>query len=250
MWALGLSGPPAGTYAQSTDVPTARGLEYSANINVTTAYSGSGDFYLRNRVKQAALVVNKTVTISGWVKGPNGATSQIGINDNMTTVAHTGAWQYVTRSFTPPSAALGLYVDVIRAPTQTGNYYAAGWQIDVDVVPSPLRIPVNTEELLRCQAYYCRIGPGAFGRWHSASVAHIAFNFPVVMHATPTLSLLSSAPQLEELSFAFRTGTGSTIAFSRVGTYGAHMAIDGFSGATAGNSCGAAAEFIQAEAAL
>lgn len=94
------------------------------------------------------------------------------------------------------------------------------------------------QELILCQRYYCALSKA--GTVWPVTSARIGANFlcPVEMRATPTASLLTSAPVFNDYTSNF-TGSGSSLVSAEAATpQGANVRIDGFSGMTANSKHG------------
>lgn len=88
------------------------------------------------------------------------------------------------------------------------------------------------EELARQQRYYEVCGGGFVGRASTASAASVGGQWAVQKRSIPTVTLLSSTPQLLEYGIAARNGSGSAIgATGGLTTAGAaELVLNGFSG--------------------
>ena len=202
-----------------------------------------------------------TYSVALW-NGANG-------RSYVTTVSLTTAW--ATYSFTAPGDTTGtwgtgngigveLMFDlgggsnwVVPATNawQAGNYFKAsgsvslistagatlnvtGVQLEAGSVATPFeRRPYGTE-LALCQRYYQTMGFGFIGSWTSATQCEVSGRFPVLMRASPTITLLTTTPTIIESGVALRTGSGSTLSAPNGASDGADFSVNGFSGATVG----------------
>ena len=108
-------------------------------------------------------------------------------------------------------------------------------QLEPGAVATPFeQKPIQTE-LALCQRYAYTADRDLQGSAASATVAMFHVSYPVTMRAVPTVTLIDSTPTIEEFFIGNSTGTGSAIAASDLGKEGSKIAINGFTGLTAGS---------------
>jgi len=159
------------TTTKSTDVPTGKGFENSAQ------FVGSGsDPYFFQIVEGSATIAGKEATFSFWIKGGLG---QCYIFDGgytaveSTLIETIGAW---TRRSITHAFATGSYNPLLRIglPINTSNTcHTTGWQLELGSFATPFEHRSYGEELALCQRYYERINgtsPWFFGHGYNSQV--------------------------------------------------------------------------------
>ena len=177
------------TTTKSTDVPTGKGFENSAQ------FVGSGsDPYFFQIVEGSATIAGKEATFSFWIKGGLG---QCYIFDGgytaveSTLIETIGAW---TRRSITHAFATGSYNPLIRIglPINASNTcHTTGWQLELGSFATPFEHRSYGEELALCQRYYQVLVSGddnywASGHYYNTGLFALTFSFPSTMRTTPT----------------------------------------------------------------
>jgi hypothetical protein len=165
---------------QSTDVPAGQGFKYSMSFsNSATGHYPRLDYYMHS--DDAAFLAGKVVTFSFWAKN-GGGTAQFSFEHQYPTTANNfggavnnlgGAtlastnnfstlWQKYSVTFTVDSSAAtqGLLLHIFRTTESASTTLATGFKLELgSVATSFIRNGGDRNgELLKCQAYYQRIG--------------------------------------------------------------------------------------------
>jgi hypothetical protein len=174
----------------------------------------------------------KTVTISGDTSGTwltdNG--TGIGLTHSLYTsnTQAAGAWFN--------GNATGATGSVQLADTLNATWQITGVQLEAGSVATPFeRRPYGTE-LALCQRYYESMeNISIIGSADNANNIICIYRYLVEKRASPTGVLLSTTPEISEITIANRTASGATLQSTFFGTKSFRYVITGFSGMTTRN---------------
>ena len=194
----------AGTYSQSTDVPSGQGFPYSCTVSVTT---GTSYGVIKQKIEAANCtdLVGKNATLTFWVKNLTGSTSMTAIlynansaddfsavtsisSQSFTAVLNT--WTKFTFNYTslPSGAANGLQVYVFSADASVApSYRFTGCQLEKGSIATSFDYRPYGIELVLCQRYFQLVYPTA-GNATSAAVIDMIVSCFTPMRANPTLN--------------------------------------------------------------
>ena len=229
------------TTTKSTDVPTGKGFENSAQ------FVGSGsDPYFFQIVEGSATIAGKEATFSFWIKGGLG---QCYIFDGgytsveSTLIETIGAW---TRRSITHAFATGSYNPLIRIglPINTSNTcHTTGWQLELGSFATPFEHRSYGEELALCQRYYEQLGFAstyvAFGVGAGKTSTHMQVVVPyrVQKRGTPSIAFEGSVNQIGGYDSSFHPATAISIQAHGFGFSGNSFGVGlTASGITAGNA--------------
>jgi len=225
-WNINLAGTT--TFSQSTDVPTAIATSYSLQW-VTGASSSYGQYYQALENANVIPLRGQTMTLSAYVKTAGSYAGNIlfGVTYSTSTDAsgsvttplasstYAGSsytsWGLVTCTFTVPSNAYGLKVNVLPDTAQASGVTMkmTGVQLEIGSTATAFSRAGGTiqGELAACQRYYYRVTTFSYqaygiGTAISATAGEIAFTLPVTMRSIPSL--------LDYSSSGMRVGDGVT----------------------------------------
>lgn len=156
-----------------TDVPG----EPTYFVRLAASTTGGANL-IAQRIEDVRTLAGKVVTLSFWVKGPNGATTlsdypqirqnfgsggSTEVNVNGSAVTFTGSWQKVVQTFTLPSIAgktIGvgshLVVYPVRFASQAITVDVAQVQLEEGPIATPFEQRPIGLELALCRRYYQR----------------------------------------------------------------------------------------------
>jgi len=229
------------TTTKSTDVPTGKGFENSAQ------FVGSGsDPYFFQIVEGSATIAGKEATFSFWIKGGLG---QCYIFDGgytaveSTLIETIGAW---TRRSITHAFATGSYNPLLRIglPINTSNTcHTTGWQLELGSFATPFEHRSYGEELALCQRYYEQLGFAstyvAFGVGAGKTSTHMQVVVPyrVQKRGTPSIAFEGSVNQIGGYDSSFHPATAISIQAHGFGFSGNSFGVGlTASGITAGNA--------------
>lgn len=219
--------------SRSTDVPTGLGFIYSLSLTGTTDTQP----YILQRIEStnAAVLANRTVTLSFYAKSTSG-TASIVVNgayanavDNFTattadvtglTVTPSGntstSWTRYSVTFTVTSNAVnGYHIAILRNTTSASSVtLITGVQLEIGSSVTTFKRNGNSlqQEISTCQRYYWRSSGSASNpylrvltvTWEGASGAYGSIVLPTRMRATPSFS--------KSGSFSLSVGSAGTLA--------------------------------------
>jgi len=207
----GLLAAGTGTFAQSTATPVVSGSQYFTRF---TASAGSTSAYLEQAIEQAMVIPlrGQAMVLSGYLRGSftgnvafnvlysNSTDARASVSTSVTTsystTAITSSFVRFTATFTVPTDAVGLKLQIGSSGTPIGNTQTFDWsnfQLEVGSVPTQFTRAGGTiqGELAACQRYYWRGGNGAYSTYGtgfgiSATVTTMMCPLPVEMRVPPT----------------------------------------------------------------
>jgi len=243
---------------RSTDVPDITST-YSCLLSNASA---PGDLMITRQAvellaqgESAPFNINKTYTMSGWVKasGGNTVTLRLAYVDSNGGTANrvivetediipnaSGAWQKFEHTFTlsadpnPSNLAMEVLVYIAGINSATDNMRLAELKLEESPVATPFVSRPYGEELALCQRYYWRgkalgIGGGyLYGTTSTSNMTGTFGSFPVRMRAIPSVVIVTEPTyvqcthtdfQISDESFVHRvspTVTGHIRAFNGV----------------------------------
>lgn len=206
-WRCGSTGATS-SFSISTDVP----LGFRSSINCSDGGSSFGFIQQRIETVNSYSLVNKTITLSFWVKTntPSDVRAVLSfanaLNDfttvtdittrNVSSQVTSGAWSFVTTSFTVPAGAsnglqIALYFNWGTAGGKSALF--TGIQLEEGTIATPFEHrPIGTE-LALCQRYFQTVDTGGLGGVFSRTfnysagtlVVPINVSFKTTMRTTP-----------------------------------------------------------------
>jgi hypothetical protein len=217
----------AGTYSQSTDVPSGQGFPYSCTVSVTT---GTSYGVIKQKIEAANCtdLVGQNATLTFWVKNLTGSTSMTAVLYNANSADNFGAvtsissqsftavlntWTKFTFNYTslPSGAANGLQVYVFSADASVApSYRFTGCQLEKGSTATSFDYRPYGTELALCQRYYqTYIYPAGNGIFTGTSaVSRCAIGTQVQFRSAPTVTLTGT------ISCYDGTTTGTITAFT------------------------------------
>ena len=219
----------AGTYSQSTDVPSGQGFPYSCTVSVTT---GTTYGVIRQKIESVNCIdlVGQNATFSFWVKNLTGSTSMTAIlyyanstdnfNGGVTSIssqsftAVLNTWNKFTFNYTnlPAGAANGLMVYVFSADASVApSYRFTGGQFEKGSTATSFDYRPYGTELQLCQRYY-QLGAGFTAGYAAGSTTMGGMaSLGTTMRVAPTAVLTSAgAPPGANFSGSPSAGTTTT----------------------------------------
>lgn len=217
------------------------GLRYCARIQRNSGNTATTDYNFSQPIEtsNSIALAGGSVTLSFWMRaGANfssafvasGITSGTGTDQNLyvgftggasvgsSNVVPTTSWQRYTITGTVSSAAtqLGITFKAFGGGTAGANdwFEVAGVQLEAGSVATSFRrnAPSTQAELAVCQRYFQKIAIGGImGRANTATNCFMWAGLPVVMRATPSLSLGSSTSWLVAPGYDVYIPTAVTI---------------------------------------
>ena len=86
--------------------------------------------------------------------------------------------------------------------------------------------------LRKCQRYYFVGGPGVCGGYSATTLAIFGFQFPQIMRAAPTVSLLDTSIYTFDTARSGNVSSSGSITYSNIKKEGAIIEVDGYSSMT------------------
>jgi hypothetical protein len=245
----------AGTYSQSSDVPSDQGFPYSCTVSVT---SGTAYGVIKQKIEAANCtdLVGQNVTVSFWVKNLTGSTGMYAIlyyansanNFGSVTAISTQTFTAVLNTWTkftfnwnslPAGVANGVQIYVFSADAATApSYRFTGAQLELGVSATSFDFRSIGTEIQLCQRYYQKLGPNigstssasyaafAAGYATGAVSASCALKYNTTMRTNPTIS--QSGTGINVPTQITATGIG----FTSLGTDGAFVNVSVAGGLT------------------
>lgn len=134
-----------------------------------------------------------------------------------------GAWQ------------VGSYIGTanqVNCLDTVGNIFAVtGVQLEPGAIATPFEWRMDEDRL--CKRYARLFGRGVVGIWVTTSSIRVSDTFDTPMRATPSSTLLTSAPKAEDWAVIAYTATGATISSPLSTTTHGEFTVNGFSGPSA-----------------
>ena len=177
------------------------------NANATRSYPFS------YTISSANTWEYKTITVAGDSTGTWNTTNGVGISVHFSMGAGSG------KSATAGSWQSGNFVSATGATSVVGTdgatFYITGVQLEKGSTATSFDYRPYGTELALCQRYGWRIADGsatrvATGTWNSSTSADVTFTPPVIMRATPTLTVSSNGTLLD-YALAWYNGTSVTL---------------------------------------
>jgi len=176
----------------------------------------------------------KSVTIAGDTSGTWLTTNGIGIQVGFALGAGTtesgtaGAWT-ATRAFSATGAT-----SVVG--TNGATFYITGVQLEKGSTATSFDYRPYGTELALCQRYFEIMEIASmYGAADNSTTFIGMYRFLIEKRSAPTLTILTSTPAVSEIGIAERTGSGSAIGNTFIGTKSMRYQINGFSSMTARN---------------
>ena len=112
------------------------------------------------------------------------------------------------------------------------NWFITGVQLEVGSVATDFEHENFGTTLAKAQRYYFIGGPGASGGYSSTTEALMGFQFPQIMRAAPTVSLLDDSVYTIDTAGSGNVSSSGSISYSNIKKEGAVIEIDGYSSVT------------------
>jgi hypothetical protein len=122
--------------------------------------------------------------------------------------------------------------------TNGATFYITGVQLEKGSTATSFDYRPYGTELALCQRYYEVIGGSFGGNAYSTTYFMGASGFRTTKRATPTIALLTTAPQLYQAGIGLKTATSASDGASTANVDGFYMALNGFSTLTQYAGCG------------
>lgn len=217
-----------------TDVPGYP--TYFCRIASSTTVSAGQYWALQQRVETPQVMSGSgTYTLSFWVKSTTSVAAgafTYGIDGRQSTSpALSTTWQKLTTTVSINNNESGGYVSIYLVyfdPTK-GNITVdiANVQLEYGSQATPFEKRPYPTEFALCQRYY-QLHPQTMATALSSSVCLFQTAFPVVMRATPSVSLTSTTPYIEYSPWAsVSTTSGFTVANGHLGANGGDVRLEG-----------------------
>jgi hypothetical protein len=196
----------------------------------TTGTAGAGSFsFLQHKIEDVRRLAGKTVTVSFYAGGTNGAKVGVSIDQMFgsggspsasvfgagQSVTITTAWQRCSLTFTLPSVAgksFGTNNDSYSSMNvwfsagtnsagrsgnigvQTSNVGIWGVQLEIGDVMTPLEKPDPRYDLSNCQRFYSVTAPYIIGGYAtSGTVVFATMTLPTTMRGAPTITFANNS---------------------------------------------------------
>jgi hypothetical protein len=204
-----------GTFAQSNATPVVSGSQYF--MRFTASANGTAP-YLEQPIEQAQVIPlrGQAMILSGYIRGSftgnvafnvlysNSTDARASVSTSVTTsystTAITSSWVRFTATFTVPTDAVGLKIQVGASGIPVNNTQTMDWsnfQLEQGSLATPFARAGGTiqGELAACQRYYYKRGGGpldgaytplANGSASLPTQGEFYFQFPVIMRVSPT----------------------------------------------------------------
>ena len=170
----------------------------------------------------------KSITVAGDTSGTWLTTNGVGV------YVWFGLGVGSTLSATAGSWAAGYYPSATGATSVVGTngatFYITGVQLEAGSTASPFEYRSYGTELQLCQRYYYPVrGSGQFADVVGTTTTDMFFGatFPVEMRATPTMTGVLTALQVNNFSLAY-TASGGSYSFNATNTQGVSVRKGGF----------------------
>ena len=248
--------------SRSTDVPSGQGFPYSLKIQRTAGQTSTAQANVIQVIESNNMydLAGQTITLSFWAKcGANysAASSALGVIVQTGTVADqslynsqgawTGAsypvnnpatlttsWQKFTYTATVSSSALGMCVYFYMVGVGTAgaddSFFITGIQLEEGSTATSFDYRPYGTELQLCQRYYFPVrGAGQFADVVGTTTTDMFFGptFPVEMRATPTMTGVLTALQVNNFTVAY-TASGGSYSFNATSPQGVSVRKGGF----------------------
>jgi ribosomal protein L27 len=214
-WQFGLSGDVANVSRQAftpNDIVSIGygDAQYFMRMEVV---SSNGSARMEQKIEDVRTLANQSVTVSLWAKANtttsldllflqnfgSGGSSQITLVSQAVTL--TTSWQRFSKTFTIPSVSgktigTGSYLALaLRETTASTNVTFDIWGVQVEAGSTATAFQTATGtiqgELAACQRYYCELGNNLSGSAENSTTAQFIAPYPIIMRATPSISLIS-----------------------------------------------------------
>ena len=176
----------------------------------------------------------KSITISGDTSGTWEATNSGGL----ITIFSIGAGTNFNATASAWSA--GNFKSVTGATSVVGTngatFYITGVQLEKGSTATSFDYRPYGTELALCQRYFEIMEIASmYGAADNSTTFIGMYRFLIEKRSAPTLTILTSTPAVSEIGIAERTGSGSAIGNTFIGTKSMRYQINGFSSMTARN---------------
>jgi hypothetical protein len=176
----------------------------------------------------------KTVTVVGPTIGTWNSTNGAGIQllfsmgTGSTFSGTAGSW--TASSYYAPTGATSV------VGTNGATFYITGVQLEKGSTATSFDYRPYGTELALCQRYFeIMENASMYGAADGATTFIGMYRFLIEKRSAPTLTILTSTPAVSEIGIAERTGSGSAIGNTFIGTKSMRYQINGFSSMTARN---------------
>lgn len=232
-------------FIETAEVIKLRGqtMTVSCLVKCSAGFSGNANFEIRS-----STATDTKVGFNGSDVGGVGTLGQV----------ISSGWTRITRTFTVPANAVGLYVGIVPTVVQSSGVWLSTAQVQLETGPvaTPFEVrPVGTE-LALCQRYYAIIGAGSPGLFNSTTTARFAVRFPTSMRIAPTVTAVAAPaithPTVNDVQIGSQTTDFLNTPTGYVVTINAHSKVQfgGFASGVDGRACSLNNDCLQANAEL
>ena len=249
-WNINLAGTT--TFSQSTDVPTAIATSYSLQW-VTGASSSYGQYYQALENANVIPLRGQTMTLSAYVKTAGSYAGNIlfGVTYSTTTDASASvttplasstyagssytSWGLVTCTFTVPSNAYGLKVNVLPDTAQASGvtFKMTGVQLEIGSTATAFSRAGGTiqGELAACQRYLPAVtlssgNSTVVGMANLTTRSYYWLNFGTTSRVAPTGITISALSGFNVFNGSVSNGTPTAVTYDSGSLYGALIYVD------------------------
>lgn len=210
---------------------------------VRSSIPGTYSFHLINASANYSYVAAYTISaVNTWqyvsisVPGPTAGTwnttNGVGVYAGWDLAAGTGR-QTTSGAWTSGASFYSSTPSNIQFMSTLGaTFYVTGLQIESGSISTPFERRLYGTELALCQRYYETAGRGLGGVTYSTAYANVSFTYAVVKRGTPNITLLTTTPAISQFGTGGFTAVAAAISGSAIGTAGAYIQWNGYTGLT------------------
>ena len=126
-----------------------------------------------------------------------------------------------------------VWIGSVDSSTTAGDFlYITDCQLEIGPNTSSFEREDYGTTLAKAQRYYFVGGPGACGGYSATTKAIFGFQFPQIMRAAPTVSLLDDSVYTFDTARAGNVSSSGSITYSNIKKEGAVIEVDGYSSMT------------------
>ena len=126
-----------------------------------------------------------------------------------------------------------VWIGSVDSSTTAGDFlYITDCQLEIGPNTSSFEREDYGTTLAKAQRYYFVGGPGACGGYSATTKAIFGFQFPQIMRAAPTVSLLDDSVYTFDTARAGNVSSSGSITYSNIKKEGAVIEVDGYSSVT------------------
>ena len=126
-----------------------------------------------------------------------------------------------------------VWIGSVDSSTTAGDFlYITDCQLEIGPNTSSFEREDYGTTLAKAQRYYFVGGPGACGGYSATTKAIFGFQFPQIMRAAPTVSLLDDSVYTFDTARSGNVSSSGSITYSNIKKEGAVIEVDGYSSMT------------------